>query len=412
MMEIPLSKPDITEAERQAVLDVLASGRLSLGPYLERFERAVADYVKARHAVAVSSGTAGLHLSLIASGVEPGDHIITTPFSFVASANVILYVGAKPVFVDVEPDTGNISPEAVEEKIKDEYVRSDGNWVCWKDGRRLRGILPVHVFGHPCRMDEINEIARKYNLIIIEDACEAMGSLYFSKSQNRWLHAGTISRAGVFAFYPNKQITTGEGGVLVSDDEGIARLVRSLSNQGRDDMGTWLVHPRLGYNYRMDEMSAALGFVQMERIEEMRSKRRRVAALYNEILKEIEEIETPPEKPYAEVNPFVYVVKLRIPGRDELMNHLVSNGIGTRPYFTPIHLQPYYSERFGFRKGMFPVAESLGETCFALPFHNRLTEDEITYVAERIKKWLSTRKTTIRGTEDEKTKEAFETKPL
>jgi len=411
-MEIPLSKPDITEAERQAVLDVLASGRLSLGPYLERFERAVADYVKARHAVAVSSGTAGLHLSLIASGVEPGDHIITTPFSFVASANVILYVGAKPVFVDVEPDTGNISPEAVEEKIKDEYVRSDGNWVCWKDGRRLRGILPVHVFGHPCRMDEINEIARKYNLIIIEDACEAMGSLYFSKSQNRWLHAGTISRAGVFAFYPNKQITTGEGGVLVSDDEGIARLVRSLSNQGRDDMGTWLVHPRLGYNYRMDEMSAALGFVQMERIEEMRSKRRRVAALYNEILKEIEEIETPPEKPYAEVNPFVYVVKLRIPGRDELMNHLVSNGIGTRPYFTPIHLQPYYSERFGFRKGMFPVAESLGETCFALPFHNRLTEDEITYVAERIKKWLSTRKTTIRGTEDEKTKEAFETKPL
>jgi perosamine synthetase len=412
MMEIPLSKPDITEAERQAVLDVLASGRLSLGPYLERFERAVADYVKARHAVAVSSGTAGLHLSLIASGVEPGDHIITTPFSFVASANVILYVGAKPVFVDVEPDTGNISPEAVEEKIKDEYVRSDGNWVCWKDGRRLRGILPVHVFGHPCRMDEINEIARKYNLIIIEDACEAMGSLYFSKSQNRWLHAGTISRAGVFAFYPNKQITTGEGGVLVSDDEGIARLVRSLSNQGRDDMGTWLVHPRLGYNYRMDEMSAALGFVQMERIEEMRSKRRRVAALYNEILKEIEEIETPPEKPYAEVNPFVYVVKLRIPGRDELMNHLVSNGIGTRPYFTPIHLQPYYSERFGFRKGMFPVAESLGETCFALPFHNMLTEDEITYVAERIKKWLSTRKTTIRGTEDEKTKEAFETKPL
>ena len=411
-MEIPLSKPDITEAERQAVLDVLASGRLSLGPYLERFERAVADYVKARHAVAVSSGTAGLHLSLIASGVEPGDHIITTPFSFVASANVILYVGAKPVFVDVEPDTGNISPEAVEEKIKDEYVRSDGIWVCWKDGRRLRGILPVHVFGHPCRMDEINEIARKYNLIIIEDACEAMGSLYFSKSQNRWLHAGTISRAGVFAFYPNKQITTGEGGVLVSDDEGIARLVRSLSNQGRDDMGTWLVHPRLGYNYRMDEMSAALGFVQMERIEEMRSKRRRVAALYNEILKEIEEIETPPEKPYAEVNPFVYVVKLRIPGRDELMNHLVSNGIGTRPYFTPIHLQPYYSERFGFRKGMFPVAESLGETCFALPFHNRLTEDEITYVAERIKKWLSTRKTTIRGTEDEKTKEAFETKPL
>jgi perosamine synthetase len=412
MMEIPLSKPDITEAERQAVLDVLASGRLSLGPYLERFERAVADYVKARHAVAVSSGTAGLHLSLIASGVEPGDHIITTPFSFVASANVILYVGAKPVFVDVEPDTGNISPEAVEEKIKDEYVRSDGNWVCWKDGRRLRGILPVHVFGHPCRMDEINEIARKYNLIIIEDACEAMGSLYFSKSQNRWLHAGTISRAGVFAFYPNKQITTGEGGVLVSDDEGIARLVRSLSNQGRDDMGTWLVHPRLGYNYRMDEMSAALGFVQMERIEEMRSKRRRVAALYNEILKEIEEIETPPEKPYAEVNPFVYVVKLRIPGRDELMNHLVSNGIGTRPYFTPIHLQPYYSERFGFRKGMFPVAESLGETCFALPFHNRLTEDEITYVAERIKKWLSTRKVVIRRTEDEKTKEAFETKPL
>jgi len=412
-MEINLSKPDITEAERQAVLDVLASGRLSLGPYLERFENAVADYVNAKYAVAVSSGTAGLHLSLLVSGVKPGDHIITTPFSFVASANVILYVGARPVFVDVEPDTGNISPEAIEKKIKDEYVHCDGAWVCWKDGRRLRGILPVHVFGYPCRMDEITEIARKYNLMVIEDACEAMGSFYFSKSRNRWLHAGTIGMAGVFAFYPNKQITTGEGGVLVSDDGEIARLVRSLSNQGRDDMGTWLVHPRLGYNYRMDEMSAALGFVQMGRIEELRAKRRKVAALYNEFLKGIEEIEVPPEKPYAEVNPFVYVVKLRIPGRDELMNHLVSNGIGTRPYFTPIHLQPYYSERFGFRKGMFPVAESLGETCFALPFYNDLTEKEVSYVAERIKDWLSTKRTTIRRTkEDEKTKEAFETKPL
>lgn len=410
-MKIPLSKPDITESERQAVLDVLASGRLSLGPYLERFEKAVADYVGARAAVAVSSGTAGLHLSLLTSGVRPGDHLITTPFSFVASANVILYVGARPVFVDVEPETGNISPEAIEKKIRNEYIRCDGHWVCWKDGRRLWGILPVHVFGHPCRMDELVAIAERHGLVLIEDACEAMGSFYIT-GEGRRVHAGTMGKAGVFAFYPNKQMTTGEGGVLVSDDEDLVRLARSLSNQGRDNMGDWLIHPRLGYNYRMDEMSAALGLVQVERMGEMREKRRRVASLYREHLKELEEeIETPPEMGYAEVNPFVYVVKMKIRGRDDLMHHLLSCGVEVKPYFTPIHLQPFYAERFGFRKGMFPVSESLGERCLALPFYNNLGEEEVSYVVEKIKIWLGKKIRFERRTEDEIAKRVLETKP-
>ena len=409
-MKIPLSKPDITAEEIAAVTDVLTSRRLSLGSYLQRFEEAVAEYVGAGAALAVSSGTAGLHLSLLTSGVRPGEHIITTPFSFIASANVILYVGARPVFVDVEHETGNISPKAIEEKIGDEYIRCDGHWVCWKDGRRLWGILPVHVFGHPCRMDDLAAIAGKYGLVIIEDACEAMGSFYFSEKEGRWLHTGTTGRAGVFAFYPNKQITTGEGGVLVSDDKEMIRLARSLSNQGRDDMGTWLVHPRLGYNYRMDEMSAALGLAQLERMGEMREKRRRVARLYREHLRELEEIETPPEMDYAEVNPFVYVIKVRQGDRDDLMRHLASRGIETRPYFTPIHLQPFYAERFGFRRGMFPVSEGLGETCLALPFHNNLGEEEVAYVADSIKIWLGKRIKFKRRTENEKVRRVLEAK--
>ncbi len=408
-MGIPLSRPDITEAEIKEVRSVLLSGRLSLGPYLERFEKAVADYVSAQHAVAVSSGTAGLHLALLASGIQPGDHIITTPFSFIASANVILYVGARPVFVDVEPDTGNISPQAIERKISKEYIKRGNRWVCRMDGMPLSALIPVHVFGHPCRMDEINEIAHERNLIVIEDACEAMGSLYINRMGER-IHTGTMGKIGVFAFYPNKQMTTGEGGIVVSGDEKLTQTIRSLSNQGRDDMGTWLWHPRLGYNYRMDEMSAALGLVQIKRMEEMGAKRRAVMRSYNEHLAVLEGIETPPEHPYAEANPFVYVVKVKQGDRDDLMRYLASRGIETRPYFTPIHLQPVYGERFGFKRGMFPVAEELGERCLALPFHNNLKEEEIAFVAESIKIWLE-RRIKKNGKRDKKIKGAAEAKP-
>ncbi len=380
-MRVPLAKPDIRDEDIQEVVNALRSGRLSLGPYLERFERAAARYIGVKAAAAVSSGTAGLHLSLIALGLKPGWHVITTSYSFIASSNAILYMGAVPVFADVEPDTGNLDPERVEELIERDYTRSDEGYLVHKgSGARLWGILLVHVFGHPAQLDRFGSIAEKYGLTLVEDACEAMGSLY------RGEHVGRFGSAGVFAFYPNKQMTTGEGGLVVSEDERLVELVKSLRNQGRTSMSSpWLEHVRLGYNYRMDEMSAALGFSQVRRFDQMRRRRREVFSLYNKLLSEVDEVETPVEKPYAEVNPFVYVIKLRGVDRDALMDYLRSKGVETRPYFTPIHLQPFYRERF---RVSLPITEDLGRRSLALPFYNSLTEDEIRYVVEVLKEGI------------------------
>jgi perosamine synthetase len=362
---IPLSSPDIAEREIELVNQVLRTSHLSMGPMVERFEAAVADFVGARHAAAVSSGTAGLHLAMVAAGLGPGDEVITTPFSFVASANCALYVGATPVFVDIDPLTLNLDPDLVETAITE----------------RTRALLPVHVFGQPCAMDRLMEVAREHDLIVVEDACEAVGAEF------RGQPVGTFGACGVFAFYPNKQMTTGEGGMLVTDDDGWAALFRSLRNQGRDDNGAWLKHVRLGYNYRLDELSAALGVAQMERIEELLARRERVAGWYTERLNELDGVQVPWIAPQVtRMSWFVYVVRLAPElDRSQIMARLAERGVPARPYFTPLHLQPLYRERFGFHEGDFPVAERAARSTLALPFSGRMGEAQVDIVCQTLK---------------------------
>lgn len=362
-MYIPLSSPDITEYEIELINQVLRTPYLSMGPMIERFEGAMADYIGRKHAVGVSSGTAGLHLCIKASGVAEGDEVITTPFSFVASANCILFERATPVFVDIDPKTLNIDPDSIEERITP----------------RTKALLPVHVFGQPCDMDKIVALAAKYELPVIEDACEAIGAEYKDRK------AGTFGRCAVFSFYPNKQMTTAEGGVILTDDERWADLFRSLRNQGRGKDGGWLAHERLGYNYRLDELSSALGVAQLDRIEELLAKREKVARKYNELLGKTEGVQIPYISPQVRMSWFVYVVRLT-PGidRDKVMAELQENGIASRPYFSPIHLQPFYRQMFGFKEGDFPITEAAARSTLALPFHSNLDEESIEYVCKML----------------------------
>ena len=391
---IPMSSPDLTDAEIAAVVQVLQTPFLSIGPQITAFEQAAAAYVGVRHAVGVNSGTSGLHLCVIAAGVKEGDLVITTPFSFIASANCILYERAIPVFVDVDPHTGNMDPALVAEAVK--ALTNDGRSTTsdyWLPPairnsqfaiRNLKAILPVHAFGQPADMDPILEVAQSYGLTVIEDACEAIGAEY------RGRKAGTLGDAAVFAFYPNKQMTTGEGGMIVTEDEEWAKLFRSLRNQGRDVFDAWLNHTRLGYNYRLDEMSAALGLVQMQRIEELLAKREQVARWYNERLTDVEFIERPYIAPTTtRMSWFVYVVRVKPPAnRDEIMRKLTEAGIPSRPYFTPIHLQPFYREKFGYQRGDFPVTEYLGDVCLALPFSGVMTETQVGQVCAALQRTL------------------------
>lgn len=382
---ILMSSPDLTRAEREAVDRVLQTPSLSIGPQLEAFERALADYTGTAHGVGVNSGTSGLHLCVIESGVRDTDLVITPPFSFVASANCILYERAIPVFVDVDPLTGNIDPILVGEAV-DDLARGGKAMARWLPRTlmesmsstigELKAILPVHAFGQPADMDPIVTAARRYGLMVIEDACEAIGAEYKGRK------AGTLSDAAVFAFYPNKQMTTGEGGMIVTDDEARADHFRSLRNQGRDVFDAWLNHTRLGYNYRLDEMSAALGLVQLRRIEELLAKRAQVAQWYNDRLREVELIERPHIAPTTtSMSWFVYVVRVLPPAdRNEVMRELSAAGIPCRPYFSPIHLQPFYREKFGYRRGNFPVTERLGDISLALPFSSVMTEDQVEQV--------------------------------
>jgi dTDP-4-amino-4,6-dideoxygalactose transaminase len=386
-----MSSPDITTEDIAAVNAVLQTPVLSIGPMIDAFEQAAADYVGAKHGVGVNSGTSGLHLGIIAAGVEPGDFVITTPFSFIASANAILYERGVPIFVDVDPKTGNIDAALVEEAISG--MRDEGKgmkknrWLpralqhLTSNFQPLRAILPVHAFGQPCDMDPILEAARTHGLRVIEDACEAIGAEYKGRK------AGTLGNMGVFAFYPNKQMTTGEGGLIVTDDDEWANLFRSLRNQGRDVFDAWLNHTRLGYNYRLDEMSAALGLSQLQRLDELLAKRERVAGWYNTRLAGEELIEVPHvAATTTRMSWFVYVVRIRPPAqRDAVMKHLAEAGIPSRPYFTPIHLQPFYREKFGYQRGDFPVTEYLGEVSLALPFSGVMTEDQVDYVCERLR---------------------------
>jgi dTDP-4-amino-4,6-dideoxygalactose transaminase len=381
-----MSSPDITQADIDVVNDVLRTSYLSIGPQIQAFERATAEYVGVAHAAGVNSGTSGLHLALIVAGVEANDLVITTPFSFIASANVVLYERAIPIFVDVDPTTGNINPTLVAQATHD-LTRGDSAANHWLPPalrrsplatRHLKAILPVHAFGQPAEMQPILDTAHTNNLPVIEDACEAIGAEYKGRK------AGTLGDAAVFAFYPNKQMTTGEGGMIVTNRDDWAMLFQSLRNQGRDVFDGWLNHTRLGYNYRLDEMSAALGLAQLKRIEELLAKRARVAAWYNERLANQELIETPRIAPTTtRMSWFVYVVRVKPPAqRDQVVRQLAEVGIPSRPYFTPIHLQPFYRERFGYQRGDFPVTEYLGDVSLALPFSGVMTEEQVDYVCQ------------------------------
>jgi dTDP-4-amino-4,6-dideoxygalactose transaminase len=383
-MIIPMSQPDITSAERAAVLDVLSGTTLALGPRLERFERALAGYVGARHGVGVSSGTAGLHLCMVAAGVGEGDVVLTTPFSFVASANCILYERARPVFVDIEPETLAIDPTALETTVRRLVARK----------QPVKAILPVHVFGHPADMDPIGDVARRHGLTVVEDACEAIGAAYKGRA------VGTLGDAAVFAFYPNKQMTTGEGGMIVTDDAGWDALFRSLRNQGRDVFDGWLQHSRLGWNYRLDELSAALGLVQVERLDEILARRARVAAAYTQRLSRLEDVTAPAVAPWVtRMSWFVYVVRLA-PwlDRDGVIRALEERGVPSRAYFPPIHLQPFYRERFGSKPGDFPVSEAMGQRCLALPFSGSLTDLQVDTVCGALGEVLAEAETARRAT--------------
>ncbi len=363
-MRIPLSQPSIDDDDIAAVLSVLRTPSLSMGPQVAAFESAVAAYIGAAEAVAVNSGTSGLHLALAAIGVGPGDEVITTPFSFVASANCMLYQGATPVFADIDAATLNIDPARVEARVT----------------ARTRAILAVDVFGQPAPIEALNAIADRHGLTVIQDACEAIGA------ERHGRRVGTQAQAAVFAFYPNKQMTTGEGGVVVTDDAALGRVLRSLCNQGRDDNGTWMNHVRLGYNYRLDEMSAALGQSQLRRLDAMLDRRNRVAAWYAERLGELDGVQAPWVAPETtRMSWFVYVIRLdeRI-DRARLMAALAADGVPSRPYFVPIHLQPLYRERFGCRLGAFPVTERIARTTLALPFFTDMTEEQVDYVCARL----------------------------
>lgn len=380
-MKIPMSSPDLTDAERQAVIDVINTPILSMGQQIPRFEQTFRELTGAKHALAVNSGTAGLHLCVRAAGIGPGDLVITTPFSFVASTNALLFENAVPVFVDVDPQTGNIDPEQV----------ADAAWNIEKylprnstgDGRRstVKAILPVDVFGQPAEMDAINTVARQHGLSVIEDSCEALGATYKGRQ------AGTLGDYGIFAFYPNKQITTGEGGVVITSDDKAADFMRALRNQGRAPGDTWLSHTYLGYNYRLDEMSAAMGAEQMKRLDELLSKREQVAGWYAERLAEIPGVELPYIAPSTtRMSWFVYVIRLDAKiDRTNFAKRLEARGVPVRPYFVPIHTQPYMVERFGWREGDFPVTEDLGRRGLAVPFSGVMSEEQVEYVCQALR---------------------------
>ena len=360
---VPLAQPNIGPLEVELVNQVLASDTLAMGPFTEEFEQAVATLAGMRHGIAVSSGTAGLHLGVRALGIGPGDEVVTTPFSVVASSNCVIFEGATPVFADIEEETLGLDPGRAEAAVSD----------------RTRALLPVDVFGNACRLRELTGIAEQAGIPIIEDSCEALGSSLDGRPLGSW------GRIGVFAFYPNKQITTGEGGMVVTDDDALASAMRSMRNQGRDEDGTWLRHVQLGFNYRIDELSAALGVAQMRRREELKAGRDRVVAAYRERLSGHEWVRLPEAAPGAEVDWFVYVIRLdpRV-DRDRLIGQLAERGVPGRPYFSPIHLQPFYRERYGLAPGDFPVTERVAASTLAIPFSSRLTDEQVDQVCEAL----------------------------
>jgi perosamine synthetase len=366
---IPLSRPWVDEREEEAAVEVLRSGRLSLGPTIDRFEEAFAEAVDAPYAAAVSSGTAGLHLLCHVAGLRAGDEVITSPYSFVASANCAIYEGATPVFADVDARTLNLDPRAVEAVITS----------------RTRAVVAVDIYGYPCELDELRAICERNDLILIQDACEALGARY------RGRVVGSHGPSAVFAFYPNKQITTGEGGIVTTHSEEEWRLLRSLRNQGRADSGGWLDHARLGFNYRMDDVRAAIGVAQLEKLDEILDRRSAVADRYTQLFTDAPGLGLPcPDDGDHVRSWFVYVVALPDGvDRESVIETLSERGIQTARYLPCIHLQSYMRERYGFHEGMCPVAEAASARTLALPFHAGLEEDDQEYVASALRSALA-----------------------
>ena len=369
-MRIYLSRPDITEKEIEAVCAVLRSPSLSLGPQLAEFEQAFAKYIGTKRAVGVNSGTSGLFLCMLALGIGPGDEVITTPFTFIASATSIMMAGARPVFVDIDPVSLNIDPAKIESAIT----------------AKTKAVLPVEVFGNPAGLDKVCEIAQKRNLSVIEDSCEALGSALDGKK------VGTFGTMSVFGFYPNKQITTGEGGMILTDDDGLADMCVSLRNQGRGKGDGWLSHDRLGYNFRLSDINCALGIVQLSRIDQIKAKRRQVAKWYQEMLADDDRLIVPAEPDDCDMSWFVFVVRLAdgfvLEQRNRILQAMKSRNIQVGNYFPPVHLQPFMAEQFGYSQGDFPVTEAVSRRTIALPFHNNLTKDETAIVCKTLKEVL------------------------
>ncbi len=362
--QIPLAQPVIGEREIELVTDVLRSGRLSLGPVTQQFEANLASYVGARYGAAVSSGTAGLHLCVRAAGIGPGDEVITSPFSFAASANCFIYEGGVPVFADIDADTLNFDPAAVEAAITE----------------RTKAIVAVDIFGYPCELDPLIELCERHGLALIEDSCEALGAEY------RGRRIGSHGHPAVFAFYPNKQMTTGEGGMIVTGDEEQHALFKSLANQGRADGGGWLDHARLGFNYRLDEIASAIGIAQLEKLDSMLADRAEIAARYGQLLAAVD-VEVPLADDADHVRSwFVYVVKLPEGcDREAVIAALDRDGIATSRYLPSIHLQSYMRERYGFSEGLCPISEAASRRTLALPFFPQLEREDQERVVDSLR---------------------------
>ena len=362
---IPLARPSLSSRDEELVLETLRSGRLALGPRLREFESALSARAGGLPVSAVSSGTTGLHLAIRAAGVEAGDEVVTTPFSFVASSNCLLYEKARPVFCDIDPRTLNIEPRAAAAAV----------------GERTTGLLPVHIFGYPADMPGFEQLAADRGLWLVEDACEALGALHADGAA-----VGARGNLAVFGFYPNKQATTGEGGAVVCPDEATKQRVDSERNQGRaPDMG-WLDHDRLGFNYRLDDLACALGVAQLERLDELLAGRARVAALYSEALADVEGLDLPcPDEGGDRRSWFVYVVQLPPEvDRDATVPAMRERGVETKPYLPAIHLMSFYRELLGHREGEFPVCEDVARRSLALPFFGDLTDGEVEQVVEAL----------------------------
>lgn len=368
MNPIPMASAELDQSDIDAVVEVLKSGHLALGPKVKEFEAAMQRYCGVKHAIAVNSGTSGLHLIMLALGIGPGDEVLVPSYTFVASVNCILYVGATPIFVDCDPKTFCFDVKSAEKKIS----------------KKTKALVVVDVFGHPADWDQINAFSQKHNLKVVDDCCEAIGAKYKGQAM------GTFGDAGSFAFYPNKQMTTGEGGMIVTNNDEIASMCRGLRNQGREEMSQWLEHRWVGYNFRLDEMSAALGVSQLKRLDSFLESRNQVAQTYNELLANNPYLERPYVSKDVTMSWFVYVIKLHSQyHRDDVISGLAAKGIPARAYFSGIHTQQFLKDISARQQVHVPVTDEIQNRTLALPFHNKLTAAECRTVVAALNEVLA-----------------------